>query len=997
MRLLSEIIAYCKQAPLKGKPVILTVPSQRYKSLVEERLAEELAKGEEGGLFGLRILPFYELCQHVLRRTGETFRLLPGEVRAALIAKAIAGVEERGELSALSSIAHFAGTHAQVLALIDELERAGLSPREVLSKLASTSASDSRYIELGRIYEAYWAELNKLSVYDERKLAFKTREVASALSPGALGFGLLVVDGFDRFNRLQLSVFEALSRQADRTLISFDYVEDSFGNAQEYLWKQKSFKDLREVLGEFKETPMAQGDFRRAESEVFRSLDRALEMEEIVRGVKEALANGVGADEMIVVARSLKPYLPSIKTAFERASIEYFLDEAIPLAGLPLIKYLRRLLSLSIADFERLDVVRVLQSPYCKLESISLSEAEVQEIDALSIKHMVVSGIADWKMLAGSSKLLALLERICLPAVRKTISEHVTYVEDLIDDFLVLANEEEYADPLVFWEEHQSIFEFRRVLANLICEDELLSPHFGRHEITYLEFCRRLDQTFENANFRRPKLSRNAVTICSADLVPNRCFKVIFVSGLIEGEFPRRGGDSGFLSRDEVKKWLSFGIDIENPRHHETFELSLYNSLLDRASEKLVISAPLYELSGEELMPSFFLTSGDSAALAEIPYLKPRQPALTRPVSEEEFALALLFNDFKLDDFADSVEDIYHRLSPALNLVESRTAPGAIARPSLLSGYLVDQVSVGLARVELPELWSVSRLNDYGKCPFRFWVSHVLKIKPPEEPEAGLDALLVGEFYHKALELFYTQLKVGGLTILSEAALVEPIYKQAVEDALEWLSRERPFRETEFWDYEKKELSFRLNRFFVKEKERALRDNEQFLPFVFERGFGFAPRDPESAPALVVKSGDREIRLRGRVDRIDVSQDGKSCRIVDYKSGSARISSKEALAGRNMQMPIYALAVRQSILPELDLRDGVFLSVSQGETIGRLDFLKDGEEVVFAVLEHVGRFVRDIERGDFSVRPSDPQVCTNCDHSQVCRIAELGKSEGESD
>ncbi len=38
------------------------------------------------------------------------------------------------------------------------------------------------------------------------------------------------------------------------------------------------------------------------------------------------------------------------------------------------------------------------------------------------------------------------------------------------------------------------------------------------------------------------------------------------MAGLIEGEFPRRGEKIGFLSRDEVRKWISYGIDIENPQ-----------------------------------------------------------------------------------------------------------------------------------------------------------------------------------------------------------------------------------------------------------------------------------------------------------------------------------------------------------------------------------------------------------------------------------------------
>ncbi len=138
--------------------------------------------------------------------------------------KAIGVVRAAGRLSNLADVAHFPGTHAGILELIDELERAGYAPSEVISTLSKMAASNSRYMELARIYEAYWLELERLNIYDERKLAYKTREILNKLDRSALQLGFLAVDGFDRFNRLQLQVFSALSEQADKSAICFDYI-----------------------------------------------------------------------------------------------------------------------------------------------------------------------------------------------------------------------------------------------------------------------------------------------------------------------------------------------------------------------------------------------------------------------------------------------------------------------------------------------------------------------------------------------------------------------------------------------------------------------------------------------------------------------------------------------------------------------------------------------------------------------------------------------------
>ncbi len=995
MRLLRELVEYCQKAPLTGSPVILTVPSHRYKGLIEERIAAILKeKGTESGLFGLTILPFYDLCHYLLRLTGNGFRLLGDGLRPAVLIKAMERSAKEERLTTLQNISHFAGTHAQILELIDELERAALTPTDVLSTLARAAASDSRYIELARVYQAYWQELETLSVYDERKLAFKTREIIAALPSGTLGIGIFAIDGFDRLNPLQLSIFSALSKQCQRTLIAFDYMEaDTTGGGAEYAWKDKSIKGLREVFGTVRETFMECSTASKAKRILSSSLDRCLEMEEVARDVKDCLLAGQPASEIVVVARSLEPYLPAIKAAFDRANVDYYLDQSVSVASLPLIKYLRRLLLLTLNDFARLEVIRTLRSPFCNLEYLGLDKNEVEQIDQRSIKNVVVQGLADWH---GEESVLKLLNLLKKPA-DGTLSYFVGYVEDLIDQLLILPSDEEFADPLIAWEEHQALLEVRRILSELLFEDELLAPVYGETILTYQSFCARLEKTFEKANYRRPRPSKGAVTICGADLVSNRRFQTVFLTGLIEGEFPRRSERSGFLSRDEVRRWLGFGVDIENPRQHESFELSLFNSLVDRATDKLFLSYPTYQMEGEETVQSFFLNEGGESPVSF--YHEPRLRAGIRPVSKREQALSLFWHGQTeegmrkaLNDLTFIDEDFALQVAEPIAFVQARTRPGAIDVPSDKTGDISEQVRLGLAKVNLPEYWSVSKLSDYGKCPFKFWVSHTLNIKALEEPSAGLDARLLGEVYHKCLELFYSGLESRQLSMLdNDIAPLAIFFDQCIKDALEWLVTSRPFKVTEFWDYEQKEIYFRLRRFFARERETALKTGGEFVPVAFEKAFGFED-EAGSASALVISTNERTVKLRGRIDRIDKANDGR-VQVIDYKAGSKPISLDEARQGSNMQMPVYALAANQCIEPGAHVSSGIFLSISQAKSIGRIDFDKVGAELLPQVKEHIVNFVHGIEQGKFPVLPVDQKVCATCDHGMVCRIAELGKSD----
>ncbi|MBU6450751.1 MAG: exodeoxyribonuclease V subunit gamma [Cyanobacteria bacterium REEB67] len=1021
IELLGELVDYLAAAPLRSRPAILTVPSQRYKQLVGERLDKLMRlRGKSlPGLFGLKILPFYELCHFVLRQSGQSFRTLPDPLRPAILEKAIDEVKASGRLVNLADIAHFAGTHAGILELIDELERAGFSPSDVISTLAKQSQTNSRYMELARIYEAYWRELERLNIYDERKLAYKTREILNNLDAGVLPLGFFAVDGFDRFNRLQLHVLSGLARQADRSVIAFDYLappaEFAGGAAprttvdggdnvlayrqtfEDYRWKEKSIRELHEVFGAaLKRTEIgAIGSVNHPPALIknWRSLDRMMEMDELVRQLKVALDAGLSSRDAVIVVRSVQPYLSAIRAAFEKAEVEYFLDEPVELVSVPLIKYLLRLLRLAAKKFARAEVVRSLSSPFYNQEFLGLTARDIELLDEESLRLMVVNTRADWQPLKAGPTLARFFDAVTPPAGNLSLSEFVVFVEDVVEQLLVLPNDDEYADPRVTWEEHQALFEFRRVLSNLLLEENLLGTAYAEKGHIYEALLDRFEKALEKANFRRPRGGDQGVTVCSADLVPNRKFKAIFVAGLVEGEFPRRSEKPGFLSRDEVRKWMSYGIDIENPRNHDSFEISLYKSLLERATDTLYVSCPLYEVSGEELTPSFFLSQGDNKILEAIPFVAPFENSLAAPVSALDLASGLLWHGASEPEHfeAPALNDLYGSMKESLGVVKARTVSDAVRNFALWNGNISLPVELGAVKINTPEIWSVSRLNDFGKCPFRFWVSHILGVKKIEEPEVGLDARLLGELYHKTLELFYKDLSLHGLTILSGDEPVGRIFEESIAKAIFWLETEKPFKKGEFWDYEQNEIRFRLRRFFSKELERAEKSGNEFVPHLFEQAFGFDDEEADSAPALVIKAGGRTIKIRGRIDRLDRSEAGVY-RVIDYKSGSGSIKVDEALAGRNMQLPIYGMALSQAVQPGARVKSGSYLSIQSGEQTGSVSFDDPEIDLVGSVEANIGRFVQNIFEGKFAVEPTSKQSCDYCDHSQICRITELSKT-----
>jgi ATP-dependent helicase/DNAse subunit B len=349
------------------------------------------------------------------------------------------------------------------------------------------------------------------------------------------------------------------------------------------------------------------------------------------------------------------------------------------------------------------------------------------------------------------------------------------------------------------------------------------------------------------------------------------------------------------------------------------------------------------------------------------------------------------------------VAALISNLEEPLAVARHRTAG---ARESALNGFLVDYAATGAIMVPLPNYWSASSLSDYGKCPFRFWMSNILRIQPCIEPQEGLSRKLLGQTYHKALELFYKEVIARGLSIKhSPEEKLSELLDQAATDAIAWLEGNPEFRKDEFWDHRRKEIRFRLNRFFVEERSRALEDPEDFVPLMTEARFGF--EHPDSSPPLKVVTSELEIMIRGQVDRIDVASASKGSdhprlRIIDYKTGSAVITKADARSGRNLQLPLYALAVENAIVPEGTVVKAEYLSVAAAKSVGRLDFEKEKAglrsqpvDLLGETLSNISEFVSGIQRGDFSVRPSGRQVCQMCDHKMICRVSELPQTAAD--
>ena len=195
------------------------------------------------------------------------------------------------------------------------------------------------------------------------------------------------------------------------------------------------------------------------------------------------------------------------------------------------------------------------------------------------------------------------------------------------------------------------------------------------------------------------------------------------------------------------------------------------------------------------------------------------------------------------------------------------------------------------------------------------------------------------------------------------------------------VAAEQGFRQTAWWERTKAEIIATV----ADSLEELSEIRGPYVPTLFEARFGLAGNPP-----LVVRDGADRFAVRGLIDRVDLTPDGR-VRIIDYKTGGSGAYTHRAVAeGKKLQLPLYALAARDA-LSLGELADGFYWHIRQARrssfTLARF---KGGPGAAITVaVEHAWSAVRAAREGHFVPHPPDggcPPWCpaaTFCWHTRV--------------
>ncbi len=331
--------------------------------------------------------------------------------------------------------------------------------------------------------------------------------------------------------------------------------------------------------------------------------------------------------------------------------------------------------------------------------------------------------------------------------------------------------------------------------------------------------------------------------------------------------------------------------------------------------------------------------------------------------------------------------------------------------------------------------FTVHDVQDYLRCPYRFYLEKVLGLAADEEVTDEVDRPALGSAVHRELFLLHNRHRGrdGAIVPLDAKQLEEE--RARVHAALEEFLRALRPRSPELEAVSRRllgppgdpgagTLAQLLER--LAEDDAEVRVSHVELPFDDRE-----PRDPQAVdpvlrlpPLPLGDVGGQVPRLVGRIDRLGFGRARPSGLVIDdYKTGLARPKDQDAAreavpSGLELQLPLYMAAALHGMRasdPSLFPLGMRYLWLSSGEETGFIPFLrfprraKDepkqlerGIGYVDLALRHASNAAKGILEGRFPINgrfsnsEGGCQFAGYCDHARGCRfdLSRLSLQEG---
>ncbi len=958
----------------------------------------KLRTAEGGGQIGGRIGIFSDLYEYLLERTGSLAQLITGPLQHRLILQTVNTMFNSGRLPHFEPIRNTPGF---ILALKDsfsELKQAYVTPERMLEYAVGAYPATR---EIALLYQAYQELIDHYQWTDQEGQCWLAIAALEKNPAAAASIPLLVLDGFSSFTGAQRRFLQCISKQTEQVLITL------LGQPASARPAQRRFnceieavrRDLSARVTVLPGDPRLEGQIKVLERLIFEpgtkaSEDKpafllevrsqAEEAREALRWIKRmVLRDRVKISDCAIFASNMDTYQPLLRSAAAEFGIPVKFTRSEPLSESPAMLSLLNLLALPAGNFRARALLGSLRSPYF---DFGMQKKDVEYLELISQKTLIVEGLEQWAEAWGlaqngteqiddspdEGQLLPGTDGLDLPALQAGFNQAVKNITPPAGNRILL-------DWIKWLEELLDVLKFdgnisserdqqaNKALGNALSALALSEQLTGGLPIDYSAFLSDLQAALDGAGLPDEILSdEDALLICSMEKASGVRFKAAALLGMAEGIFPAVENADPFLD-EKLRREL--GLEPRIGRE----QAGTFYQAITRADQLLLLTRPYLTDDGENWEPSPYWLAAEKLFHVEKGqrYRSGQDPALEEAASPQELLFWAAGHD-NLPGKFDQLSENWKEVQLGGDVLTARRAK----KPSgMFEGSTFSITGELQARYAPYVTWSASQLETYGTCPHWFFTGSALKLQPKQPPELGLNIAQIGSILHRVLEEVYHNVDRekgldGVLGYLPIAAV--KVFKDAPQ--------EFAFRPSPLWRIEQAQFLVTLRKTIT-----ALDDaSEGWTPAYYEQSYG-----RENTPVLEIRLQDETIKLRGIIDRIDESRNGR-LRVLDYKTGGGHMDNKDLTSGRRLQLPIYALAVRDALKLGVPV-DGIYWKINAAEPAAlKLSTYKKNKEAqgidaaYDMVKSHLQRMLPAIRKGTFPPQPPDDGCPSYCPAAAWC-------------
>ena len=650
------------------------------------------------------------------------------------------------------------------------------------------------------------------------------------------------------------------------------------------------------------------------------------EIEEIAKRIQKLVSkNNLRYKDISIITKNIESYAPLVRAIFRQYDIPVFIDEKRDLNQNIIVQYVLSILSVLNRNFTSEDVFS-----YIKLGFLDIEKEEIFKLENYCNKWGIT--LNKWKKdfvyeLDNENKknevqrLNEIRKEIINPLLKlqEKIKEEKTAenITKLLYKFLISQNIEEKVIEKIKDLEVKNKIELAKeykesyqIILDVLDEIVLI---FKDDKMTIDKYEKILKIGLRNSGLGKIPGTQDQVILGDVDRSRSHKVDVVFIIGLNDGSFPSNNKDEGFLNDNDREILKEDGIELAKTTLEQLYDdkFNIYKAFTT-AEKQLYLSYSSSDKDGKSQRPSILITQIKKM----FPSLKEESDVVTKKyeiVNKEVTYQELIENISKLKK-KEKIEDIWYEI---YNYYKNQEGwKEELDRDLKAINY--SNLPTNIKKENIDKLYgntlktSVSRLEQYRRCPFSYYLQYGLKLK--EKETLKVQSMDTGSFMHETIDNFFDYVREEGLELseIDEEKIFE-IVSNIVEENLK-LSKNIIFTATTKY----KILVRRLKKIISKALKYII-ETIVYSDFSIEGTEVEFSEKGKYKPIILNLENGKRVEITGKIDRIDTAtkDEGKYLRIIDYKSSAKDIDLNEVYAGLQIQLLTYTDAIcrQEDIIP----------------------------------------------------------------------------------